>query len=241
MSRQRLYHESIFEHEGLTFQVEFTYDYDCEPPWERSEGHGVVSDWTRRDKRPGEIVLSSDRNLKRFYDVQETTAIAKRDGWGLSDENKAALIQRVARKTIKRVAKSEYHVLENGLRQDKLTWETVEIPGRDPNKPLTKGEIRAESVRRNFEFLRSWCNDQWQYVGVIVTLMVEDEDGELVKSDDPEHSDSLWGVETYEDHHMEQAWENAGNVAHQYRKQQEAAAREAIERGYWAERDVETV
>lgn len=47
----------------------------------------------------------------------------------------------------------------------------------------SKREITAESVRRDFEYLRGWCNGQWCYVGVIVT---HDETGEGA---------SLWGVE----------------------------------------------
>jgi hypothetical protein len=96
-------------------------------------------------------------------------------------------------------------------------------------------------VRKDYEFLRGWCNDQWSYVGVTVTLMVEDEDGELVESDDPELEDSLWGVETFDDYHMEVAYENAGNIVRVYHEKQAAAAREEIERIYWAERDVETL
>lgn len=65
------------------FQVSVSIEHDSDmgPPWENAEGHGPVSDWTTRDKRPGERILSADGSLKRFYDVQEATAIAKRDGW----------------------------------------------------------------------------------------------------------------------------------------------------------------
>jgi hypothetical protein len=240
-SKLFLYDGDTFEHEGLTFKVRFENDDDAEAPWERSDGHGVVSEWTRRDKRPGERVLSSDRNLKRYYDVQQSTQTAKRDGWGLSDEHKAELIQRLAPKKFKRVAKSEYHV-ENGIRQDRITaYEMVEVPGRDPSKPLTKGEITAEAVRRDFEYLQGWCEDKWSYTGVVVKLMLPDEDGDLVESDDPELEDALWGVETYDDYHMEQAYENASNILAVYKEKLEQAAREENERVYWEERDVETI
>lgn len=57
-------------------------------PWEEHDGHGIVSDWTTRAKLPGERVLVSDRNSKRYYDVQGTMVIALRDGWGPMIEGK---------------------------------------------------------------------------------------------------------------------------------------------------------
>ena len=35
-------------------------------PWEEHDGHGPVSEWTRRAKRPGEIVLVKDGDAARF-------------------------------------------------------------------------------------------------------------------------------------------------------------------------------
>src|SRR5690606_5719725 len=66
---------------GLTFSVSLEYDYVHRAPWEECDGHGPVSDWTSRDKLPGERVLRHDRGSYRYYDVAEATRIAKRDGW----------------------------------------------------------------------------------------------------------------------------------------------------------------
>lgn len=79
----------------LTFQSE--YDSDHGAPWEEECGHGPVSDWTSRDKHPGERVLCSDRRSKRFYDFAGAMVIAKRDGWGLAPEELAALASRLGR------------------------------------------------------------------------------------------------------------------------------------------------
>jgi hypothetical protein len=70
--------------EGKCFQFSVTYESDdcASAPWEDSDGHGPVSDWERRNKRPGEMILNSDRHAKRFYDYQESCRIALRDGWG---------------------------------------------------------------------------------------------------------------------------------------------------------------
>lgn len=57
-------------------------------------------------------------------------------------------------------------------------------------RPATKAEIATAAVELNFAYLKGWCDDEWRYVGVVVTLL--DPDGE-----DSEMSASLWGVETY--------------------------------------------
>lgn len=79
--RTDLSHGQIVEHEGLRFRVEFDSDDSYREPWKECDGHGVVSDWTTRDKRPGEIVINSDRDSKRYYDWAESIKIAKRDRW----------------------------------------------------------------------------------------------------------------------------------------------------------------
>ena len=80
--------------------------------------------------------------------------IARRDGWGLCDADKAKLAKKL---------------------------------GRTP----TRGDIVAEAVDRDYEHMRRWCADLWQYVGVIVT---HEESGE---------SASLWGVESEDDDYLE--------------------------------------
>jgi hypothetical protein len=44
------------------------------------------------------------------------------------------------------------------------------------------------AVRKTYEFLRDWCNDNWWYVGLIVTLY--DENGEELGEA------SCWGFES---------------------------------------------
>lgn len=66
----------------------------------------------------------------------------------------------------------------------------AKLTARLKRKP-TKGEIRAATVEREFDFLYGWCNDQWNYVGVSVTDV---ESGE---------GDSLWGVESNDREYLE--------------------------------------
>lgn len=233
-----LYNGETFELEGYSFKAQFERDDDIREPWNNHDGHGVVSDWTRRDKRPGEVLLVSDRASCRYYDVAASNQIAKNDGWGLSEEDQAELINRLSRKRVRRVKRAQYQVV-NGLRVPRFDWETVETPGRDPSKRLTSGEIRAEAVRRDFEFLRQWCNDQWEYTWVKVTLLRTNDEGELVE--DERFSDSVGGVESYKDHHVEVAFECAKSLIFQVKTAQEANKREELERRHWAERDVPTI
>jgi len=65
----------------MSFRIEWVYDHDCDPPWDREDGHGPVSDWEHRSKRPGEMILNSDRGSHRFYDFAEAVKLARKDGW----------------------------------------------------------------------------------------------------------------------------------------------------------------
>lgn len=65
-----------FEHRGYTFTTHTERDEFISEPW-----HGIVSEWTTRDKRPGERILHSDRRSRLYYDVQRTMIRARREGW----------------------------------------------------------------------------------------------------------------------------------------------------------------
>lgn len=92
-----LYDGDTFQHNGREFTVTFPREDYQEMPWKWCDGHGVVSEWTTRDKLPGERVLCEDRRSKRYYDIAETTRIAKRDGWGLGRDEEAKLAQTLGR------------------------------------------------------------------------------------------------------------------------------------------------
>lgn len=85
------------QHRGLTLRVGLAFDDTMRAPWIEHDGHGVVSEWTTRDKFPGERVLNTDRGRRRYYDVQASLAIARRDGWGLTPERRAEHEARLGR------------------------------------------------------------------------------------------------------------------------------------------------
>lgn len=78
------------------------------------------------------------------------------------------------------------------------------------------------AVQADFEYLRAWVQNEWLYVGIVIT----DPEGKEV--------DSLWGVEIWKDYHKTQASEMVQSAI-------AAREREALERQHWAERDVCTV
>jgi hypothetical protein len=121
------YDTTTREYRGHTITVSFERDDGMKAPWKEHDGHGIVSEWTSREKRAGERTLNENRGSKRYYDIEETTRIAKREGWGLTDEAKTALAARL---------------------------------GREP----TPNEIIADAVQRDFDHLKAWCDNHWEWV-----------------------------------------------------------------------------
>lgn len=78
--------------------------------------------------------------------------------------------------------------------------EAVQIAKRDgwdapPYGEGTKGQRAARAVEADFKFLQSWCNDDWHYVGVV--LSVEKNGVELDR-----HAASVWGVEDNDSNYL---------------------------------------
>lgn len=60
---------------GTQFNV-YLFPDDTDPPWENSD-YMPVSEWTTRAKRPGEMVIATDRSYKRYYDFQEACRVLR--------------------------------------------------------------------------------------------------------------------------------------------------------------------
>lgn len=167
MSNTRLYNGDRFEHKGYTFEVEYQRDDCMSEPWKEHDGHGVVSEWTSREKKPGERVLVQDSHgrAKRYYDVKASIAIARKDQWGpvhcaLCDSSEHGPYSQ------------EYGPHAN-----------------DHNfKPESPGQTAARAVEKDYEYLRAWCNDEWEWTYAVVTLI---EDGEK----NPDASESIGGID----------------------------------------------
>lgn len=68
-------------YKGREYRVQVERDENMGAPWDEHDGHGSVSGWTTRAKRPGELVLAKDGDSRHYYDFAESVRIARRDGW----------------------------------------------------------------------------------------------------------------------------------------------------------------
>lgn len=175
-----------YTHKGHVITVEWDRDQDMGVPWKEHDGHGIVSDWTRRDKYPGERLLHQedrDYGSKRYYDVEATMKLAKKDGWGLTAEDETKLAEKLG------------------------------------HKP-TKKEIVAEAVDRDFEFLRAWCSDEWEWKCRLVTIKGFS------------YRDSLCGIEgtdeTVREYTIEAIQQAIKWLDHELLERQDAANRDII-------------
>ena len=79
--------ETISSDKGNKFKIELAYDYIVDKPWEWCDGHGEVSEWTTRDKKPGEVVLCIDGRSRLYYDMQGAVKLARREWVSKDSEN----------------------------------------------------------------------------------------------------------------------------------------------------------
>ena len=142
------YDSFTFEHNGRTFTARLFFDYGHGAPWDEECGHGPVSDWTRRDKRPGEMVLSEDRSSRRYYDFQAATGQAKVEGWGLGPDELAALAARLGRTpTAKEVTRESVLLDFKRLRdwcRDKWHYCGVEVSTEDSDETESLWGIESD-------------------------------------------------------------------------------------------------
>jgi len=108
-----------------------------------------------------------------------------------------------------------------GIGPDEMAKLTARL-GRKP----TAGEIRAQAVEHDFEFLRGWCADEWEYVVLFVTLR-DAQGAEIAR-------DVLGGLESLGNYWKEEAASMANRLISSYET-------EETERAHWEARDVETV
>lgn len=90
---------------GFTLSCELIADSCHGAPWDEECGHGPVSEWTRRAKLPGELVLCEDGQSKRLYDFAEACRIARRENWDAKPYN---LGQQTKRQQAAKAALADY-------------------------------------------------------------------------------------------------------------------------------------
>lgn len=179
-------HDHTFTRGGRALSVSIESDDDSGAPWENEDGHGDVSDWTTRDKLPGEMVLSTDHGSKRFYDFAGACQLARRDGWGwLPGDIKTAKAADGSWRAwvIPRRFGDAEKVAALQATAPEINAAIREVYARH-RATMTARQYAAGAALVDFESLRDWCNDSWSYVGIVVT---DDATGD---------SESLWGIES---------------------------------------------
>lgn len=152
-----------FEYKGRRFRVTLEFDHDAGPPQAECEGHGVVTHqsetWAHRHSSdPDDMELASD--LHALEDIDDETLAA------------ASLVRELTcgRRSHDRLW---YDVLRTLQLAEAEGW------GMDPawhaeHPDATPAEIRMAAVEKDFAYLSGWYNDDWYYVGVVVTLLDAD-------------------------------------------------------------------
>ncbi len=181
---------------GLWARINVERDDDMQAPWIEHDGHGIVSDSKRHA-----FGMGSKPPKKAGERV-----LAWQDGYFRTYDIAATM----------KKAKAEGW----GLGKEETAALAAKL-GRAP----TAGEILAASVEYDFEFCRGWVTDEWQWIGVTVTL--EDKDGNALGKD------ALWGTESCGDHWQDEAASMVNNLA-------ESHAKELAERAHWEARDTIT-
>jgi len=138
-------HTETIEHAGLSFMVATRQDLGMRAPWKEHDGHGPVREassyYGKPHKRAGETIIHVDRGRYWLYDVAEATRIAKRDGWGIDPERKAAWEARIGRPlTAGEIAKAAVESDMDRLRgwlKDRWTWVYVKVTLLDTDGDTT--------------------------------------------------------------------------------------------------------
>lgn len=174
-----------FEHDGVAYVATIESDDTHGAPWKEEDGHGDVSEWTTRDKLPGELVLSEDGRSKRFYDFAGACKIARRDGWGFLPE--PVRVERRAGGGFTGAALPTYRSGAFSIVSDCPNLAYSELY-RMHRETMTPRAYAAGAAMADYDRLRRWCADQWCYIGVVVRRAGDCECcGE---------TESLWGIES---------------------------------------------
>jgi len=175
-----------FEHDGVAYVAAVEHDGDHGAPWKEEDGHGNVSEWTRRDKLPGELVLSEEGRSKRFYDFAGACKTARRDGWGF-------LPGRVVVDRFAHSGKRKFRAwIVNGTAEQTAYGPDAHAATSALYKlhreSMTPRAYAAGAAMADYDRLRGWCTDQWRYIGVVVRRA-----GDCACCGETE---SLWGLES---------------------------------------------
>lgn len=81
--------EFDFDHNGMKFRCIVSQDEFMGTPWTEHDGHGEIREayqyYGKPEKKPGEVIIYSERGDYWIYDFAGAVRKAKKDGWGSAD------------------------------------------------------------------------------------------------------------------------------------------------------------
>ena len=135
------------------------------------------------------MILSKDGRVKRFYDFAGACRLARRDGWGFLPGD-LETFQNDSGQWVARVAASYRQPAQFECVADDINVAIRAVYAAHKATFHSARAYAAGAAMADYNRLRAWCRDDWQYVGVTVTAV----------SDDDEEAESmgasLWGIES---------------------------------------------
>jgi hypothetical protein len=171
-----------FVYTGRRFRVTLEFDYDAGPPQAECEGHGVVVPEGDMPAWAHGITIGDMDDMAMLHENEECD----------DEELAAASLMRVLADGHGRRDTLWYDVLRTLQKAEAEGW-GMDAEWMAAHPDATPAEIRMAAVEKDFEYLSGWYNDDWCYVGVVVTLLTEpDEDDETEEVD----TTSCWRFES---------------------------------------------
>lgn len=156
--------EFDFEHAGLSFRCIVEQDTDIGPPWEENDGHGsirtVYAYHSQPSKKPGEVIIHSERGDHWIYDYSGAVETAKRDGWGFSGMDRATMSAgQIAAEAVRR----DMRYCREWLRGDRC-WAQIEVfridaDGERMGESEYLGGIDSGYSREDRDYLRQCAEE----------------------------------------------------------------------------------
>jgi len=170
-----------FVYKGRRFRVELQFDDDAGPPQNECGGHGVITHqsetWAHRHSGdPDDMELASD--LHALEDIDD-------------EDLAAASLMRELTCGCPSYDRLWYDVLRTLQKAEAEGW-GMDAAWHAEHPGATPAEIRMAAVEKDFAYLQGWYDDDWCYVGVVVTLLDAEEDGDDAEIDET----SCWRFES---------------------------------------------
>lgn len=161
---------------GFTLEARVERDEDMGPPWIEHDGHGIVSDWTSRDKKPSERILCRDDRSRRYYDVKASMDKAEEEGWDAPPYGQGTKRQQAAR-----AVEADFQNLKAWC-DDEWRWVGVVIDARKNGVLLADCAASVWGIASNSdEYLTEVANDLVEEALQAATVKCKDMIDKLLK------------------------------------------------------------